>query len=88
MVTTDGDGMIKEILVVALFLVAGVAVGLYMQGISITSLFTTGPEPLQSIVSQVRTLWTSIPTGLQGITLTAIPTAFMLFFAWSKSRAM
>ena len=80
--------MIKKVLLVTVCLIAGVIFGLYLEGVSITTMLSGVPEPLQSAVSQVQVAWASIPQSLQGITLAAVPTAFMMFFAWSKTRAM
>lgn len=56
-------------------------------------LFTPGTftQLTTKITSQIQPLlntWNSIPGNLQQIIIAGIPTAFMFFFAWTKTRAM
>lgn len=76
--------MIKKLLFVALAFAAGVALGLY---VPVTNLLTI-PQPLQSAFTRIQTVWTSLPDIVKTITITGIPTLFVMFFAWTKSRAM
>jgi len=80
--------MIKKVLLFLLMLVAGAALSLYIQGVSIPNLITSGIQPLQPTFSQVQTAWTNLPDTVKLVTTTGIPAAFVTFFAWTKTRAM
>ena len=43
---------------------------------------------LAPFISNVQNTWATIPEAYKGILIAGVPTAFTLFFAWSKSRAM
>lgn len=64
--------MIKKLLLVALFLVAGVLAGFYMQGISITGLFgditASITNRTQPIIDTVTNNIALVGTGLSGVT--------------------
>lgn len=49
---------------------------------------TNGAQPLINFGRSIYSGWASLPQAVQSIILAGIPTLFMLFFAWTKSRAM
>jgi len=73
-----------------LLLVTAIGVGI---GILIYSYYGTVslPTTLQNIFTQAEAAWSRLPSILKAIipvTIGAIPTILMIFFAWSKNRAM
>lgn len=78
----DGLTLFKKLLLIIL---VGVGVG-------VLAYFYFGPIPvaglLQSAFTKVQVAWTKIPTTIQGLIVGGVPTLLMLFFAWSKNRAM
>lgn len=54
----------------------------------IANFFTGITNFVQPTITQIQQTWTSIPDSLRGILIAGIPTLFMVFFAWSKNRAM
>ena len=78
----DGLTLLKKLLLVTLIGVgAGILVYRYVGAIPLF-------ETLKPIFTPIYNAWGSIPEAIRGILIAGIPTAFMVFFAWSKNRAM
>lgn len=45
-------------------------------------------QPLIQFGQSIYTRWTNLPQAAQSIILAGVPTLFMVFFAWTKTRAM
>lgn len=43
---------------------------------------------VQTRLSPVLNTWNTLPPAVQGILIAGVPTLFMVFFAWTKTRAM
>jgi len=89
--------MIKTIAVFIVFAVIGGAAVLLLSPTASFALpplttITTPLQPIitpsQSIVTRIQTMWSTIPSAIQGIVLLGLASAPTLFFAWTKSRAM
>jgi len=77
--------MIKEIVLIAIVCIVGLILGLQLQGVDVVPLIT---NTVGGAFTKVHDAWNSIPNTVKGIITLGIPTAFAMFFAWTKSRAM
>lgn len=80
--------MIKKLLLVVGALIAGTLIGLQFAGVSISDVTSAVTSRMQPLINRVQTVWLSMPESTRGIMMLGIPTAFAMFFAWTKTRAM
>ena len=75
--------MFKKLLFATILIgtVAGVIAYRYFGAIPLVNI-------LQPIFTPIYNVWVSIPKAIQGLIIGGVPTLFMVFFAWSKNRAM
>lgn len=82
--------MIKKLLLFAAFIAVGFMA--YSYRATILNHLTIISQPLQSAITQIQTAWGNIPEPYKGIAnlsvIGGVPTALMMFFAWTKNRAM
>ena len=84
----------RQILVFIVLAGIGFAVTYFLKGAIDTALQPFQPAIEQAktsvttAISNIQTTWASIPNEVKGVVALAIPSAFAVFFAWTKTRAM
>jgi len=81
----------KSVLIVAIAFGIGLVAALFLNtsSLNFNNLNTnTLWQELTTKAQSIINTWNAIPQAFQGIILAGIPTAFMMFFAWTKTRAM
>ncbi len=74
--------MIKQVLIIVVVaVVAGLIVYQYVGALPLT-------ETLQPVWTRLQETWANIPGTVKSIITLAVPSAFAMFFMWTKTRAM
>lgn len=80
----------KLLLLFIIFFTVGF--GVYYYRTPILNSLNPITQPLQSAITQIQTAWANIPEPYKGYAnlgvVGGIPAALMMFFAWTKTRAM
>ena len=88
------NSTVKTLLVFAVLASVGFAVTYFLKGAIDTAIQPFQPAidqaktSVTTTISSIQTTWASIPNEVKGVVALAIPSAFAVFFAWTKTRAM